>query len=58
MFTQPINVSTGYTTQEKVRVSRNVGKIEDSSSSIRFVSYTMIAVSLALVAYKAIATVA
>lgn len=42
----------------QVRVSRNVGKVEDSSSTIRFVSYAMIAVSLALVAFKAISVVA
>lgn len=58
MSTLRIDATTGYVAPKQVRVSRNVGKTGDSSSVIRLASYAMIAVSFALVAYKAIAVVA
>lgn len=58
MFNTPINATTGYTAPKAVRVSRNVGKVEDSSSVIRFASFAILATVVVLVAYKAIAVVA
>lgn len=58
MFTQPINVSSGYTAPvKKTNNNRNVGTVGDSSNVIRFASYAMIATAVVLVAHKALAIV-
>lgn len=50
-----LDCRTGYVAQKAVRVSKNVGKVEDSSSVIRFVVFAMIATTVAFIGFKVMA---
>jgi len=55
MNTLRIDATSGYTPSQTVRVSRNVGKVEDKSSTIRFIAVAMFATTVCYIGFKVMA---